>query len=82
MKSTKVPSPDLTPSQREVVDNSLREVEDPPGTDAQSLHAQDAFIARGLASRAQSRSDDVYFSSLEVLTKLESRLAKAKDDSE
>jgi hypothetical protein len=82
MKSPKIPSSSLSPAQRSVDENSLREGECLPGVDAQSVCAQEAFIARGLASRARARSDDVYFSLLEVFTKLQSRLAKAKNNSE
>jgi predicted transcriptional regulator len=85
MKTATIPSLRVDPALRQAAEDVLRDGESLSGFVETSLRAQiewrkaqDAFVARGLASRDRAKADGRYVSSAAVLKKLESRLAKAK----
>jgi hypothetical protein len=86
MKTATIPSLRVDPALRKAAEEVLHAGESLSSFVESSLRAQverrrnqEAFIARGLASRERALREDVYVSSSAVLKKLESRLAKAKN---
>jgi predicted transcriptional regulator len=85
MKTATIPSLRVEPALRSAAEEVLRDGESLSGfvesavrAQIQQRQEQDAFIARGMASRDQAETTGVYFPSGAVLKKLEARLAKAK----
>lgn len=85
MKTATIPSLRVDPALRKAAEEVLHAGESLSSFVESSLRAQverrrnqEAFIARGLASRERALHEGVYVSSSAVLKKLESRLAKAK----
>jgi predicted transcriptional regulator len=85
MKSATFPSLRVDPALREAAEAVLEEGESLSAFVERSVRAQialrqaqDAFIARGLASRDAARAGGRYVSAAVALGKLERRLAKAK----
>lgn len=85
MKSATFPSLRVAPALRQAAEDVLLEgeslssfVEQSVRVQIQMRKSQEAFIARGLASRDQAIDSRRYVPSGAVLESLESRLAKAK----
>ncbi len=86
MKTATIPPLRVTPDLRLEVESVLKEGESLSSFVEESLkrhvvqrRAQREFLARGLASREQSKSSGEYFSKDEVLGSLRGILAKAKE---
>lgn len=85
MKSATLPSLRVDPALREAAESVLREGETLSGFVEHSVRAQiehrlaqDAFVARGLASRDRARRSGDYVPGAEVLKRLGAKLATAK----
>lgn len=85
MKTATLPSLRVAPELRKSAEAVLQEgetlsafVENAVRAQVSLRQSQDAFIARGLASRDKAAASGHYMSSAAVLKKLESKLAKAK----
>lgn len=84
MKTASLPSLRVDPALREAAEAVLQEGETLSGFVEQSVRAQvqlrqqqEAFIARGLASRDSARASGRYVEAAEVLSGLEARLKAA-----
>ena len=85
MKTATIPSLRVDPELRQDAESVLREGETLSSFVEQALRssidhrrAQQAFIARGLASRDEAKRTGEYFESDEVLRELDAMLAKAE----
>lgn len=85
MKTATIPATRVNPSLRQAVEESLNEGETLSSFLIESLElnlnrrkTEQAFIAKGLASREQARTTGEYISSDEVLDSLKQKLATAK----
>lgn len=85
MKSANFPSLRVDPDLRQAAEDVLQDgeslsafVEHAVRQQIALRQSQEAFIARGLASRDQARASGRYFSSTTVMKTLEGQLAKAK----
>ena len=85
MKTTTLPPLRVTPELRASAEAVLEEGEtlsafvlDAVTRSIEQRRAQQAFVARGLASRAKAMNTGTYVPAGEVVRKLRSRLAKAK----
>lgn len=85
MKTASFPSLRVDPELRAAAEAVLLDGESLSGFAERSIRdaiarrqAQQAFIARGLASRDEARSSSRYVTSAEVMTRLEEKLARAK----
>lgn len=85
MKSATFPSLRVDPNLRQAAENVLQVGESLSAFVEHAVRAQialrqsqDAFIARGLASRDQAKASGRYVTSAAVLNKLEDKLAGAK----
>lgn len=85
MKSATFPSLRVDPNLRQAAEDVLQEGESLSAFVEHAVRAQialrqsqEAFIARGLASREQAKASGRYVTSAAVLKKLEGRLAAAK----
>lgn len=85
MKSATIPPLRVTPDLRQAAESVLKEGESLSSFVEESLNlhierrrAQQAFIARGLASRDSAQSSGKYFTKEEVIDALGGILAKAK----
>ncbi len=85
MKTATLPSLRVSPELREAAENVLREGETLSAFLESALRAQiehrqmqEAFIARGLASRDHARQTGHYLSAAESLQRLDAQLEKAK----
>lgn len=85
MKTASFPSLRVDPALRRAAEDVLQAGETLSSFLEHSVRAQirqrqgqDAFIARGLASREKARNSDAYVSSATVVKHLEVRLAKAR----
>lgn len=85
MKSASLPSLRVEPALREAAEAVLQDGETLSSFVEQSVRAmvqqrqqQEAFIARGLAARASSRTSGSYVPADEVIEALEARLHKAR----
>ena len=85
MKSATIPALRVEPKLRQAVEQSLNDDETLSNFTEQALReqikrrkVQDEFIARGLASRNKARQSGEYYSAEEVLTGLDSMLAKVE----
>ena len=84
MKTASIPSLRVDPELRSAAENVLRDGESLSSFVEQSIRAQidfrraqKEFIARGLASRAESRNTGEYYSADMVLAELDSMLDQA-----
>ncbi|MBU1214259.1 MAG: prevent-host-death protein [Gammaproteobacteria bacterium] len=85
MKTATMPALRVQPELRQAAEEILRPgetlsafVEDSLRRNVEFRRTQQAFIARGLASRDAAKTSGVYVSSEEVLLELDDMLAKAK----
>lgn len=85
MKTASIPSLRVDPELRRAVESVLQEGETLSSFMEQSLQAniarrraQQAFVARGLASREEARHTGEYFSAEDVLRELDDLLAQAE----
>jgi predicted transcriptional regulator len=85
MKTATIPSLRVDPELRQAAESVLQEGETLSSFVEQSLRisidhrrAQQAFIARGLASRDEAQRTGEYFTADEVLRELDEMLAKAQ----
>lgn len=85
MKSASLPSLRVDPELRRAAEAALHKGESLSGLVEQSLRAEvqrrkvrKAFIARGMAARAEARHTGEYFEAAEVHAALREMLAKAK----
>ncbi len=85
MKTATIPSLRVDPELRRAAESVLQEGETLSSFVEQSLRnsieyrrAQQAFIDRGLASRAEARQTGEYFAADEILGELDAMLAKAQ----
>ena len=85
MKTSTFPSLRVDPAFRRAAEDVLQDGETLSGfvelairSQIRQRQDQEAFIARGLASRDKARESGTYFSSASVLNGLESKLAKAR----
>ncbi len=85
MKTATLPSLRVAPDLRKAAEDVLQEgetlsafVEHAVRAQVTLRRSQDAFIARGLASRDKAAAHGRYVTSAAVLKKLEGKLAKAK----
>jgi predicted transcriptional regulator len=85
MRSVAIPAVRLPPELREATETVLRSgetlssfIEEAVRQSVESRRAQQAFIARGLASSRTARESGKYVSSAAVLGKLARRLGKAR----
>jgi len=85
MKSATIPALRVEPKLRQAVERSLKSDETLSSFTEQALREeikrrkiQDEFIARGLASRNKARQSGEYYSTEDVLSGLDSMLAKAE----
>jgi len=88
MKTATIPSIRVDPELRQAAESVLQEGETLSGFVEQSLRisidhrrAQQAFIARGLASRDEAKRTGDYFAADEVLLELDEMLARTKSRS-
>ncbi|MBT3310153.1 MAG: prevent-host-death protein [Gammaproteobacteria bacterium] len=87
MKTASIPSLRVDPELRLAAENILEEGETLSSFVVQSLRdgiqhrqMQQAFIARGMASREDARKQEEYFSSEEVLSDLDDMLSQAENE--
>ncbi len=85
MKTATLPSLRVAPELRKAAEAVLQEgetlssfVEESVRRQVEFRYAQQAFIARGLASAAATRKSDSYVPAEEVMAKLERRLEQAR----
>jgi len=85
MKSATIPALRVEPKLRQAVEQSLNDDETLSNFTEQALREQikrrkiqNEFIARGLASRNKAKQSGEYYSAEEVLTGLDSMLAKVE----
>ncbi|NQZ09314.1 MAG: prevent-host-death protein [Algicola sp.] len=85
MKTATIPATRVNPALRQAVEDNLQEGETLSNFLVESLQlnlnrrkAEQAFLAKGMASREQARSTGEYVSSDEVLDGLKQKLAAAK----
>ncbi|MDA3902005.1 MAG: hypothetical protein PF441_01005 [Desulfuromusa sp.] len=87
MKSSTIPSLRVEPKLRQAAENVLRDGETLSNFMEESLRAgirsrkiQQEFIARGLASRAEARRTDEYYSAEAVFDELNGMLSCAEEN--
>lgn len=85
MKSATIPSLRVTPALRQAAEDVLHEgeslsafVELAVRQQVAQRQSQEAFIARGLASREQAKASGRYVTAAAVTKRLEGKLAKAR----
>jgi len=85
MKSATIPALRVEPKLRQAVEQSLNSDETLSSFTEQALREhikrrklQDEFVTRGLASRNKAKKSGEYYSAEDVLTSLDSMLAKAE----